>query len=187
MSTPLNLNDLIGVTGSPPPAGVATRSAQVSYYAQVLGALPGTYSGNQKAYDGLTWSALYEKLAAAQPTADPKTLADTVLGIYDTQVVAGNVGASAAGAISTGTSIAKGANAAANQNFGLPQVPQVTDPLAFLGEIGDFFTRLTQLNTWIRIGKILLGGALVLIGLAHMTGAENKVMDAARNVKVLPV
>lgn len=184
MTTPLNLNNIPGVTGSPPAPGVTTRATQVSYYAGVLGELPGTYTGNQKTYDGLTWSAFYTKLAAAQPTADPQTLANTVLGLYNVQAAATGVGATGSAAVNVGTAIAKGANAAANENFGLPSV---SDPLDFLGEIGDFFSRLTQANTWIRIGKILLGGALVLIGLAHLTGAENKVMDVARNVKVLPV
>ena len=55
-----------------------------------------------------------------------------------------------------------------------------------LSSIGDFFQRLTQANTWIRIAKAVVGGALVLIGLAHMTGASDAISSAARKVP-LPV
>lgn len=178
----VNPNNIPGVTGSPPAPGVTTRATQVSYYASILGGLPGTYQGNQKAYDGLTWSQLYEKLAAANPNQDPKAIADTVLGIADTQgVVTQAIKPAVDSASTTANAIAKGANAFANE------VPKISNPLDFLGEIGDFFHRLTQASTWIRIAKVLAGGALLLIGLSHITGVDNKVADIARNVKVLPI
>lgn len=55
-----------------------------------------------------------------------------------------------------------------------------------LAQIGDFFAALTQANTWIRVAKVAVGGALLIIGLAHMTGASNAVASAARKVP-LPV
>lgn len=61
----------------------------------------------------------------------------------------------------------------------------VSNPLDFLGEIGDFFTRLTQGNTWIRIAKVLVGGVLVLVGLSHISGADNAVANTARKVPVI--
>lgn len=45
---------------------------------------------------------------------------------------------------------------------------------------------LTARNLWIRVAKVVIGGALVLIGLAHMTGASNAVAVAARKAP-LPV
>jgi hypothetical protein len=45
---------------------------------------------------------------------------------------------------------------------------------------------LQNANTWIRVAKVIIGGALLLIGLAHMTGADNAVATAARTVP-LPV
>lgn len=78
---------------------------------------------------------------------------------------------------------AAGANAAGG---GIPSVSGVGvgNPLSGLAAIGDFFQRLTQANTWIRVGKVIAGGALLLIGLAHITGAGNAVATAARKVPV---
>jgi hypothetical protein len=52
--------------------------------------------------------------------------------------------------------------------------------------IGDFFKLLADKNLWIRAAKILVGGVLVIVGLAHMTGADNAVASAARKVP-LPI
>jgi hypothetical protein len=43
------------------------------------------------------------------------------------------------------------------------------NPLSGLAAIGDFFGRLGQANTWIRIGEVALGLLLVAIGVAKMT------------------
>ena len=43
--------------------------------------------------------------------------------------------------------------------------------LTGLAAIGDFFQRLTQGNTWLRIGEGLLGIILIAVGLAHMSHA----------------
>lgn len=51
-------------------------------------------------------------------------------------------------------------------------------------QIGDFFSALSSKNLWIRAAKIAIGGALVIIGLAHITGAGNAVAAAARKVPV---
>lgn len=53
-----------------------------------------------------------------------------------------------------------------------------------VAQAGDFFGALTQKNTWIRVGKIAIGGLLLIIGLAHITGAGNAVATAARKVPV---
>lgn len=55
-----------------------------------------------------------------------------------------------------------------------------------LSQIGGFFGALTSANTWIRVAKVVIGGALLIIGIAHITGASNAVADAARKVP-LPV
>ena len=56
--------------------------------------------------------------------------------------------------------------------------------LGGLAQIGAFFGALTQANTWIRVIKIVFGGALMLFGLTHMTGADNAV---AQTVKRIPL
>ena len=64
--------------------------------------------------------------------------------------------------------------------------PDVPNPLTGINAIGDFFSRLTNSNTWIRAAKILVGGMLVLVGIAHMTGASGAIAETARKVP-LPV
>ncbi len=94
-----------------------------------------------------------------------------------------------AGGESTAQQIAAGLEAgnAAAWRDRPSSVPGVgTNPLAGLASIGDFFSRLTQSNTWIRIGKVIIGGGLVLVGLAHITGISGAAADYARKVP-LPV
>ena len=67
-------------------------------------------------------------------------------------------------------------NAAENSN-GILGIP---------ASIGQFFAALGQSSTWIRVAKVIIGGALVIIGLAHMTGADNTVASTARRIP-LPI
>lgn len=43
------------------------------------------------------------------------------------------------------------------------------NPLTGINAIGDLANRLTQPNTWIRVGEFLAGGVLLVIGLNAMT------------------
>lgn len=103
-----------GVNLGAPPPGASTRAAQIAYYSAILSTLPGAYDGNDKQYVGLTWVGIYQNLAKADSTTDPKALANTVLGLYEVQAAATGVGATGNAAINTGTSISQGANAFAN-------------------------------------------------------------------------
>lgn len=69
------------------------------------------------------------------------------------------------------TSITKGLENTGGIGTGLAGVYQVV-------------TNLGNPNTWVRVAKVIVGGALLLIGLAHMTGADNAVASAARKVPV---
>lgn len=40
-----------------------------------------------------------------------------------------------------------------------------------LTAIGDFFSRLTQANTWLRAGEVVLGLVLIAVGIARITNA----------------
>lgn len=72
--------------------------------------------------------------------------------------------------------VAKGAaNAAKSAAENIPGVSGIT---GFLGG-------LTSANLWIRIAKGILGGALILLGVAKMTGIDNKVANAA--IKAAPL
>jgi hypothetical protein len=62
----------------------------------------------------------------------------------------------------------------------------VANAIPGLAQIGDLFGALTQASTWIRVAKVVAGGALLIIGLAHITGAGNAVAATARKVP-LPV
>ena len=59
-------------------------------------------------------------------------------------------------------------------NAGSKAVAAVGNPLDWLSNIGQFFSVLTQGNTWIRITKVLVGGTLVIAGLIKLTGTDRK-------------
>jgi hypothetical protein len=55
----------------------------------------------------------------------------------------------------------------------IPGAGSITNPLGGINAIGDFFNRLTQPNTWIRVGEVVAGLLLVYLGLsATMRGTE---------------
>jgi hypothetical protein len=47
--------------------------------------------------------------------------------------------------------------------------PFGTNPLSGIAAIGDLANRLTQPNTWVRVGEFLAGGILLVIGVNAMT------------------
>ena len=86
--------------------------------------------------------------------------------------------------------IGAGAGAAAETGSlgGLSPTPQVSNPLDYLQSIGDFFSRLSEANTWIRLAKIVIGTGLIVVGVAHLVGAGKIVEDVAGSVPpVIPV
>jgi hypothetical protein len=56
--------------------------------------------------------------------------------------------------------------------LGVAQASQALQPGAVLG---DIWTKLNSRGTWIRVAEVTLGIALVLVALAHMTGADKVV------------
>jgi hypothetical protein len=66
------------------------------------------------------------------------------------------------------------------------QVAKDVNPLNGVAAIGDFFNRLTQPNTWVRVGEVAAGILLVYLGLnATMRGTPvgNAVQGATRTAK----
>ena len=62
----------------------------------------------------------------------------------------------------------------------------IPNPLGGVAAIGDFFNRLTQANTWVRVGEVAAGILLVYLGLnATMKGtaAGNAVQSATGTAK----
>jgi len=78
------------------------------------------------------------------------------------------------------------ANDAGVVGSGARAAQAASNGLGGLAAIGDFFGRLTEAVTWLRAAKILAGGALLIIGIAHITGAGNALASTARKVP-LPV
>ncbi len=48
---------------------------------------------------------------------------------------------------------------------------KVPSPLSGVAAIGDFLGRLTEANTWIRAGQVVLGLILIAVGVARITRA----------------
>lgn len=60
------------------------------------------------------------------------------------------------------------------------------NPLSGLQAIGDFFSRLTQANTWLRVGEVVLGVMLITSGILKLTGADGDLSGIAKTaVKVV--
>ncbi len=117
-------------------------------------------------------------------TANITGLVAIVGGPYATQAAAtGTASADPSKAPGTGVS-----TSTVNSSNGT--TPNLPNPFASittaLGDIAHIFGNLTSKNLWIRVVKIGVGGTLLLVGLAHLTGANNAVYNAARTVP-LPV
>jgi hypothetical protein len=78
------------------------------------------------------------------------------------------------------------ANAATSTATSTEFNPSLPNPLSGVDAIGAFFNKLGEANTWIRVGKVIIGGLLLVVGLVHITGADNAIASAARKVP-LPV
>jgi hypothetical protein len=48
-------------------------------------------------------------------------------------------------------------------------LPTPTNPLTGLAAIGDFFTKIGQRETWIRVAEFVIGGGLIYIGIHAMS------------------
>jgi hypothetical protein len=65
-------------------------------------------------------------------------------------------------------------------------VTKATSDLGGINAIGDFFNRLTEGNTWLRVGEVVAGLIILYIGLnAVMRGTpvEGAVQTATKNAK----
>lgn len=84
------------------------------------------------------------------------------------------------GAPSSGSNFHESHPGAGPEALGEPGLPEVSigNPL---NTIGDLISLLTSGETWIRLGEILAGAALILLGLVGLTGAH------APSVVPLPV
>jgi hypothetical protein len=51
-------------------------------------------------------------------------------------------------------------------------------------ELGQFLSAISSENTWVRVAKVLIGGAMLLVGIAKLTGAGGV---AAKAVRIAPL
>jgi len=68
----------------------------------------------------------------------------------------------------------------------IPGAPTIKNPLGGIAAIGDFFNRLTQPNTWIRVGEVLAGLMLIWVGfnaITKDTAVGRGIQSAKSNVK----
>ncbi len=154
---------IISSTGQTP----QSRQQQINYYAQFLP--HGTYQGNLTHYKGMTWSQLYIAIAASNGNASPLALANAVLGVWSAQTLGRNTAAAETG---LGKFIKSTEAAAASTNFaaGVP----IPDVLGFLTS-GAF---------WVRIGEVMIGLALITVGMVKLAETSKAAMAIIGNAPV---
>ena len=56
-----------------------------------------------------------------------------------------------------------------------------------LASVEQFFGDLSSANLWIRVAKVIIGGALLIVGLAKLTGADKSVAVLGKAVAAAPL
>lgn len=126
---------------------------------------------------GQTIASQYEAYAAAHPN---EAASEAYLAWFFSAVGKG-LGESVAQILSLSAKnaeeIAKGTVSGLNKTGKkVTSVPGLTGVAA----IGDFFSRLTEANTWLRVGEVVLGIILLGIGVARITGAQNAISSVVK-------
>jgi hypothetical protein len=67
----------------------------------------------------------------------------------------------------------------------VPVLDKIGQVLSGVNAIGDFFNKLSEANTWLRIAEGLLGGILIAVSLAKLSGVENVVSKAVTKIPVV--
>lgn len=63
-------------------------------------------------------------------------------------------------------------------------VPSIPNPAAWFE---DFLNAMTSASLWLRVGKVVIGGTLVIVAISHMTGVDNAVTKAVKHIPIIPV
>lgn len=77
--------------------------------------------------------------------------------------------------------ISKWGGIAAGIGSGAAAAGTVPNPLSGIAGIGDFFQRLTEQNTWIRVAEFLVGGILVIVGASALFSKSDTGQALQRN------
>lgn len=164
------------------PTGQGLTAAQWEAW-ETANATPGNpvYTGTAKAggtvpLAGKTWAQVYAALYAVGQAQTPKQTPDQIGSATEELALEEALGLTLGAATSTaGQVIGAAGTGVATASF----APWASGLTGLLGN-------LTSAALWIRVAKVIGGGALLIIGLAHITGATNTVATAARKVP-LPV
>ena len=164
------------------PTGKGYSAAQwEAYLAANTNPLNPDYTGtavlkNGTPLKGMTWAQIYAAFYAENTGQTPDQIAVDVESL----------GFEEALAVGTSAAVTGAANATAASDTGLQTASYLPSWLSGLGSFATFLNDLGNPTTWIRVMKVVAGGTLIIIGLAHMTGASNAVATVARKAP-LPV
>jgi hypothetical protein len=126
-------------------------------------------------YNGLTYGAIATSILNSQPNDSPEQVAQGVSQQYLDDEIANSLG----------TSVGAAAGALGDVTTGIETasiLPSWADGLA------AFLADLSSANLWIRIAKVTIGGTLLIVGLAKLTGTDQKLGSAvSTGVKYAPL
>lgn len=151
-----------------------TKEAVLKYLGSFKGIVAAKWAVENpsiKPYVGMTAPQVYNSLAASNPGASPLLIGQQVTDIW--------IGGGLAGGIAD--LVTNLGNATAATEMGV--TTGVPSPFAGIAAIGDFFNRLTQANTWVRVGETVLGILLIVSGLMKLSGVSSDLTDIAKAVR----
>jgi hypothetical protein len=126
-------------------------------------------------YNGKTYGEIATSILSSEPSDSPEQIAQGVAQQYLQDEAANALDTSVTGAAGALGDVATGIETASI-------VPSWADGLA------GFLADLTNANLWIRVAKIGIGGTILVVGLAKLTGADQKIGGvAAKAVKIAPL
>lgn len=141
----------------------SNRAVDIQYYFNLLNQqYPGNLSGRNYSI-----AQQYARFLQQHPTADPAYTYEQVIAEFEViqnipQSLGQDIGSSLQKTGQVSQSIGPAAGAAA-QNLQIPG-------LSGIDAIGNFFNKLGQKNTWLRIGEGIVAIVLLDVGLKALTG-----------------
>lgn len=120
------------------------------------------------------FQAFAENFHSQHPQYSAQQVLSAFLGTELGKSLAAGVGGTAAVLGQVPGAAAKGAE-------GLYKIPVI----GALTNVTDFLSRLTSMNTWIRVGEFVLGALLILAGALKLSGQSADLGDIAKLAKVI--
>lgn len=162
----------------------ATEAEAIAYLNAFWGSV--TYqNATSTPYNGMTAAQIYAYIAAQHPTGyTPYQYAQAASDVMLSSEVgsAAQQGANSAGAALGGTDTGiQTANLSALSGIGAA----LSGIESAFGGIASFFGDFTQVNTWLRVAKVIIGGVLIIVGAANLMGAKQVVGKVAKAAPLL--